>query len=133
MSNPGLYKGFVKFGTLAHKVLLQTRDAGSISYQAIVDDIGVSPNAAGMVLTRLRRNGFLFCIGRTPPQYGKRVEWVYGLTRGRRPLELAEVAAETSTQRSRRLRQRKRMAVASVFDWRGPIQPRLPQVDSARK
>lgn len=125
MSNPGLGKGFVKFGTLAHRVLMLAHDSGTVQYSDIVEELGVSPNATGMVLTRLHRNRFLHAVGRTPTVDGKRTERVYAIEpKRRRPANLASLEPESSAQRTKRMRQRKRTAVASVFEWRGPYRPR---------
>lgn len=64
MSRPGLASGFVVFGTTAHKILLLLHEHGRLMHSDFVEeDIGTAANI-GMALTKLRRYGFIYPVGK---------------------------------------------------------------------
>jgi hypothetical protein len=112
----GLESGFLKFGTLAHTLLLHTRDHGPMTHAEFVEDFpGVE--AVRAVLTRLKQNGFLFRVDHRSSFPGRRGGSVMGLEPPTKPVKM-----KSARVRQKEYKQRMRARVPSVFEFRGSIQ-----------
>jgi hypothetical protein len=113
----GLPQGFVRFGTLAHRILLHIHHygpAGHDDLQQDLQDIGISAN-----LGRLHKHGFLFKVGRTHVASGIRSGNVFGLTRAHHNMHKIKMAAPG--ERQARYRAAQKLKVPSVFEFRGSV------------
>ena len=122
--NAGLAQGFVRFGTLAHYILLLAHEEKYVSnmsirhrltYQTISPDKSAAAVAAN--LQRLVKYKFLYEVGRDRV-YGRRSFKLFGLYHqlgnGFKPYHNVPPA-----ERQAAYRERKKTKVASVFQWRG--------------
>lgn len=114
----GLKDGFVRLGTLAHRILLYIHESGPALHAELVEvmpgEVGISGN-----LGRLVRHGFLYRAGRQSHKPGVRGGAVFSLHKQR---ALAPVnTSKASQERYRAAKKAERLRVASVFDWRGSI------------
>jgi hypothetical protein len=116
----GLPQGFVRFGTLAHRVLVAIHEYGPMTVTSLKIELpDVDIRALSTILGRLEVARFVFDIGRVG-QYesGERTQTKYDLQQNinRRPYKCV-----THAQRSARYREKNRRRVASVFDFRSTI------------
>ena len=113
----GVAEGFVRFGTLAHRILAYIHAVGPASHAEIVEEM---PEEVGVsaILGRLVRHGLLYRVGRQSHKPGIRSGYVFSLSRP----TAAELRPPT-TARTRNLSYKaaQRLKVASVFDFRGSI------------
>ena len=130
--NAGLAQGFVRFGTLAHFILLRAHEEKfvsnmSIRHRLMYDGQGFDKSGAAVAanLQRLVRYKFLFKVGRDRV-YGKRSFAVFALDyrSGNGAPRYENVPA---TQRTKDYRERKKHKVNSVFNWRGQHESELSQ------
>jgi hypothetical protein len=123
--NPGIGKGFVKFGTMAHRVLTLIHASGRATlpglHQDIVDLQGDDPSLyreVGTTLDRLHHYGLIHRVGRQRSAAGQ-LAYVYALEKGGRGADWEQ--ARSSSERCRRYREKARVRVSSVFEFRGQI------------
>lgn len=111
----GLKDGYVRLGTLAHRILVYVYETGPALHAELVEvmrgEVGLSGN-----LSRLVRHGFLHRAGRQRYRVGLRGGALYALDKPR-----VMVVDNTPTMSQARYRSGKRLKVASVFDFRGSI------------
>lgn len=113
----GLVDGFVRFGTLAHRILLYVHNIGPASHAELVEEM---PEEVGVSATlgKLTRHGFLYRSGRQCHKPGIRSGYVFSLKK-RAAVELR--TPTTARTRSLSYKAAQRLKVASVFDFRGSI------------
>lgn len=114
----GLKDGFVRLGTLAHRILLYIHESGPALHAELVEvmpgEVGISGN-----LGRLVRHGFLYRAGRQAFKPGVRGGALFSIEE---PHWRVRQAVENTPKMSQdRYRAAKKLRVASVFDWRGAI------------
>lgn len=125
--NAGLPQGFVRFGSVAHRVLVYIHESGHAMHAQIVQDLDLSADEVGMCLTRLRRLGFIHRIGRASSykHHVERTQLVYAIDSSHRAKEFENVKNKSTAERTRRYRERKAIRVPSIFDFRGKIRIKI--------
>mgnify|MGYP001034247610 CR=1 FL=1 len=120
MSNPGLPTGFVRFGTLAHKILLVAHRDGETSWVRLLQEFPDKSEALSTNLRRLEEHGFLHLTGRVR-EGDHRLFYVYQIERpiGKRSKVWDDPLSDT--ERKRRYKLRRRRVPTSVFEFRGKI------------
>ena len=114
-NNPGIPQGFIKFGSIAHWILLAVHRIGeAMTLSEVASELpGVCPRAICQTLTRLTKYGFIHRLGKRRTE-SCHPEYVYSLKEGKfRPWE-----RDTDYERAKKYRARKARAalrVASVF------------------
>ena len=112
----GLKDGFIRFGTLAHRILRYIHDTGPAQHAELVEvmegERGLSAN-----LGRLVTHGFLYRTGRQSYKPGTRSGCVFSLEAPRAALQ----PANTHVENQARYRAALKLKVPSVFDFRGRI------------
>lgn len=112
----GLENGFLRFGTLAHRILVYIHEYGPACHADLSEELadeGVSVN-----LGRLCRHGFLFRAGRTRKP-GERSSHLYSLSKTPAQGSLRRIS--TRAEIDARCRAKRKLRVSSVFDFRGRI------------
>lgn len=116
--NPGLGMGFVRFGTLAHHILVLIHEEGPQTNASISAQYGEAQAVAANI-QRLLANGFLFVVGKDRPAVG-RSHRVYGLTKPES--QRGFLRRMTGAERSAKYRKRKPLRETnSIFNFRGSI------------
>ena len=122
--NVGLAQGFLRFGTVYHRILMLFQEHDEVKFSLAVEMLEDTPNSVGMALTRLAALGFIFPQRTDPPTRtkGGKPEQVFGLV----PVEkVKKYRNKSQRQRQRDYRARKSAQeigrVPSVFDL-GSIQ-----------
>jgi hypothetical protein len=123
--NAGIAQGFVRFGTLAHRILVIAYEQRWTSNRAVHDELksqGIvfdhSNAAIAANLARLRDHGFLYIVGRDRGPTGRSFA-LYAITP--RTGNQIYVKPMTPAERTRKYRARKAVRVPSVFNFRGKI------------
>lgn len=119
--------GFIRFGTLAHRILLAMRDYGPQCNRTLAMRFGYelkdAHQAIGANLCRLARNKFIFNVGNYRSfKTRSSVMFHYDPT-----MRVATLPRKTPQERTRDYRARKKIAT-SVFDFRGSIELNVPEV-----
>lgn len=121
----GLAQGFVRFGSMAHHVLLKMHELGDMRYTDLVTEMPDEvPRAIGTAIDRLRKHKFIHRKDlATKYVTGEKTQWLYSLGPKtnkdgykHRPATNAEKAARYRANQAA-LRRR----VPSVFEFRGEI------------
>lgn len=125
MTCPGLPSKFLRFGTLAHKILLICWRDGVVSQISLQEErwpgLDNYPQAISANLKRLVDAGFLFRCGRVRDG-GRRLHWLFQIDDpGPEALKLC-YSPMSVKERTRLYRQRKAVRVPSVFHFRGKIE-----------
>ena len=114
----GLKDGFIRFGTLAHQILLYVHQSGPTLHadfvEAMPGEVSLSAN-----LGRLVKHGFLYRAGRQAYRSGVRSGYLFALKKPH-----SRVSADPpTTPRSRQHRYRtgRALKVPSVFEFRGSM------------
>lgn len=119
--NPGLGKGFVKFGSCAHAILLKFHELGDMDQLMLAEELPqFSFDHIGMTIFRLRDNGFIARQDRASKyQTGhSRTMWKYGL--GPRPKRY-DTLPVSDVEKCARSRAAAKLRTPSVFEFRGQI------------
>lgn len=118
--NPGIAQGFVRFGSVACRVLRHLHEFGPCTAGELKRSATRSETVQlSATLLRLQAHGFVFAVGRHRPS-GSRSFVLYDLKRPKYP-ELTRTPPLTQTERTRAYRERRALKVASVFNFRGKI------------
>ncbi len=113
----GLKDGFIRLGTVAHRILLYVHEAGPSLHAELVEALGERGVSAN--LGRLVRHGFLYRAGRQSYKPGVRGGALFSLQKLR---AVAQVnTAQASQARYRAAKKQEALRVASVFEWRGAM------------
>lgn len=113
----GLRDGFVRFGSVAHAILLYVHEAGP-SQLAELDDALPHELGLSVITHRLVKHGFLHRAGRQAYRPRIRSGHLYALDP---PLGRIRTTRETTSQAQKRQRVDRRLRVPSVFEFRGNI------------
>lgn len=121
--NAGIAQGFIRFGTLAHQILILMHETGHQSNSSLTDtligDLADPPQAIAVNLQRLLRHGFIFVVGKDRPPVG-RSHRIYGLTP---QVNILRVRKMTPQERTAKYRARRALQqTTSVFTFRGSVQ-----------
>ena len=112
----GLPQGYVRFGSIAHRILVALHELGDMGQTDLNEEIDESPGAIGMQLTNLRRHGFIFIVRKASRcGTGQVTQAIYSL---QRPEQVPCYRKATGAERQTRYRKAKKMQVASVFELR---------------
>lgn len=116
----GLGKGFITFGTLNHKILQTALASKTVSQSSLQEDLesdSVTSAHIAVALRRLTQHGFLYQVGRdrkpgcrSHALFALEDRWAYFVRH-----------KSTSAEKSRRYREKKKVKVPSVFEFRGEI------------
>lgn len=123
--NPGLVQGFVRFGTLAHKVLVLMLEAGTLRHTEICNEFEVTPAHVAATLQRLSKYGFIFAVDRASQlETGTRTETIYALQpehKKKRRWRPATPRERTANYRANKKAKQiaKSLKVPSIFHYRG--------------
>lgn len=112
----GLKEGFLRFGTLAHRILVYIHEHGPACHADLCEELGDTGVATNLV--RLCRHGFLFRAGRTRKP-GERSKHLYSLSKSAPPGSLRRIS--TRAEIDARCRAKRKLRVTSVFDFRGRV------------
>lgn len=119
--NPGLPQGFVRFGTVPHRILVFALEFGRITHTMVEQELGIERREIGINIHRLRKFGFLVRIGRVDGyKTGCRTQGVHVLW-GPDIKPLKSFRNKTAAERTRKMRAKKAVKVPSVFQFRGVI------------
>ena len=125
--NAGLAQGFVRFGTLAHHILLLAHEEKIVSNMLIriylrdrTIEADKSPAAIAANLKRLVDHKFLYEVGRDRVP-GRRSFKLFALDY-RAKNGAHKYQMRTPAQRQADYRARQRVKVPSVFNWRGSLE-----------
>ena len=134
MNPGGLHKGFLRFGTAAHRVLVALHESGeeTLCTRDLRRETGLSEGALSMALIALKKSpwGFLFSAGKTRiEEFGAQPK-VMQLWSLRPPAEPAKYKRLSTKERTKRYRSNKKMRVSDVFHFRSRI--RLDQTCAQR-
>lgn len=116
--NPGLAQGFVRFGTVAHRILLAMHEHGDMRHSELVEELDVPTGNVGMNLTRLARYRFIWPAGKVSKYEtgAAKTEMLFSLVHRRCIDQKYEPASGPEKQKYYRDARRKR--VASVWEFR---------------
>ena len=118
---PGVRSGFIRFGTVPHWILRALDDCGPLSIDGLSRELpGVKRRVIHTQLPRLWEAGFIHRVGKLTTRelgQGGKEQWVYALE----PVEKMRIKRLSEAEQMRLWRQRRQVAVASVFDFRGRI------------
>ena len=115
--NIGLPSGFVQFDTLACDILRYMSIAEYVSQRELQENVSEHAQHISVTLIRLQKYGFIHKVGKDRVR-GERSYAVFSLD----PYSKAPyVKTMSGMVRSRIYRAKKRMKVASVFDFRGEV------------
>jgi len=116
--NPGLPQGFVKFGTLAHRVLKLIHELGNLRHMDIADELPeFEEGHIAAVLQRLRAGKYIFKQDRALKyNTGERTQWIYGLQPSKSDHHYTRIStpAERTARYREKLRARKTSSIFSV-------------------
>lgn len=116
--NPGIAQGFIRLGSLAHRILTHMHKHGPVVAGDLRrTDAHIEAVQVSATLTRLRRHGFIHVAGRHR-RPGYRAQRVFSLDAD----DQFSSPVVDGNERSRQYRARKKVKVSSVFDFRGQIQ-----------
>lgn len=118
--NPGLKMGFVKFGTVAHRILVTIHEFGPQSNADLVEHLEVCAPAIASNIQRLRENKYIFRVDRRR-EYLRRSYSVFGLTPVPRQSIDYRCKRLTGNERSAAYRARKKKVVTSIFNYAGAL------------
>lgn len=128
--NPGLAQGFLRFGSVHHQILVFIHEVGRSTPIAIQEGLNLDRHSVGMSLTRLVRYGFLFRVDKAAQVItGEKTASVYDLKSSDQKIRYRPL---TNSERSKRVRERKKIKVSSIFTYRGSIPIAQPE-SMARK
>jgi hypothetical protein len=117
--NPGLAQGFVKFNSVGYRVLKYLHEHGPSLAADIRRDASHSETSQiSATIVRLRRNGFIHIVGRDRKP-GKRSHPLFAIEPVRS--KYLYVPIMTPAEKQKGYRERRKIKVASVFDYRGNI------------
>lgn len=115
----GLPQGFVRFGEMAHKILVAIHTLGPMRLRDLHEEFGNDRKAIGMMLFRLEKHGFIFPQEVIPQAVsGDKTQRVFGL---QPPKYRKKYKPVSGKERQQRCRDRRKMRAASVFDFRGQM------------
>lgn len=124
--NVGIASGFIRFGSLAHRILVIVHEHKRTSHRQIYTELkdqdsrlAHSKTAVNTNIGRLRDNGFLYVVGSSRGRMGRSFA-LYAITRRHKGSQ-DYVKPMTATERTRKYRARKAVKVPSVFAFRGQI------------
>lgn len=118
--NPGLGQGFVRFGTVAHDILLYLHEHGPARYTDLFEELGHSRGVSAN-LRRLRKFGFIYKYDVSPlKETGERTQAVWSLSMppGYRVRRMRDYKPLTPAERTKRYRERKKKRVSSIWEFR---------------
>lgn len=116
--NPGVKQGFVRFNSVAYHILKQLHENGPMTGGELARAAAHSEQVQiSATIIRLRKARMVFIVGRHRPS-GKRSHPVYGLERVN---NLFGPSILTPAEKERLRRQRQKIKVPSVFQFRGQI------------
>ena len=119
--NPGLAQGFVKFDSVGCRVLKHLHEHGCCLAADIKRDTSRSEAVQiSATLIRLVRYGFIKVVGRDRKP-GQRSHKLYAIDLPTRPNGRLWVPSMTPAEKQKGYRERKKLKVVSVFDWRGQV------------
>ena len=119
--NAGLPQGFVRFGTVAHTILVHIHEQGVSSHINILDQCDVDSCEIGMNLTRLRCHGFIESVGRIDGYEHKcRTQQAYMIV-GSGECPFKKFKNKTAVERTQKYRRSLKLRVNTVFDFRGTL------------
>ena len=119
--NPGIPQKFVEFGTVYHLILKALHEHGPMGGGELTELLEITRNSVGMALFRLKCHGFVFVVDkRSELDTDQRTHEVFSLKRPK--TKFVPPPISTPTQRQAKYRAKKRLKVASVFQFRGEIQ-----------
>jgi DNA-binding HxlR family transcriptional regulator len=116
--NPGLPQGFVRFGSIAHRILIALHELGDMRHRDLVDEMpDLSVSCIGMSLHRLMQAGLIHRVGVAAAyDTGEKTGSIYSL---RPPTRHIRRHRATAAERTARYRAAQRLRQAtSVFAWR---------------
>jgi hypothetical protein len=120
--NVGLPQGFVKFGSVGHKILVFIFEHADARQVDLVEENIASEASIGVALTRLRRSGMVICLGRASAyDTGDRTQAVYALPGTPRRPRLESTQNAPNKARTKKYRENRRKRVSSIFQFRGEI------------
>lgn len=123
--NPGLKQGFVKFGTIAHRILvaLHRRGKASIFTWFVLEMPDLDDKAIAMTLTYLGRYGYIFNTGKVnghdSPTGVAQTRWALREVTRPRYRRISQAKRQAKCRNAKREAQAAR--VPSVFQFRGEI------------
>ena len=104
--NFGLPNGFVRFGTVAHLILVYLHEYGDAGSSALAEDLDLNRAETSANLGRLAKYEFIFPVGRSQSEEGVRSYTVFSLYQ--RKLTRSALKRKTGAERSRTYRARLR-------------------------
>lgn len=114
----GLPQGYVRFGSLAHQVLLALAEHGDLRLVDLVELLEADPRYVGTALSRLSKFGFIYARRKARGRHqGERTQRQWTLE----PVEMASWRPRSVLERSRSKRARQALRAPSVFAFRGQI------------
>ncbi|WP_349745358.1 hypothetical protein [Roseateles cavernae] len=117
--NPGLSQGFVRFGTLAHRLLLALHTLGDLRSCDLVDELDADLRCVATNLIRLRDAKFIYARGKVcgvPNNERTQMRWTL------KPTETTRYRRLSANQRRQRYQARLKLRAPSVFAFRGRIE-----------
>lgn len=116
--NPGIAQQFVRFNSLAHHILKRLHDEGPATGAELARKrTHAEAVQVSSTLIRLRRADMVFIVGRHRPT-GKRSHPLYGL---QPVIRQTGPRVMTRAEKQAGYRERLKVRVPSVFEWRGSI------------
>jgi hypothetical protein len=117
--NPGLRQGFVKFDTLACKILKHMYVIGDTCCVALQEDLQEPLDHVSVAVCRLVRNGFIYDLGkRGRYEVGGWTRKFYSL---KKPEKVREYKALPRRKITAAYAARRKVKVPDVFNFRGKI------------
>lgn len=114
---PGLPQGYVRFGSMAERVLKYLYEIGDARHRDLVEDLDAEPREISVTLARLAKFKFIFPVGKVSTyETGDKTQMLWTLKPRKRPKPFKRA---TTSERTAVYRERKRRRANSVFNWRG--------------
>ena len=109
---------YIRFGSLAHRILLVAKDNKYIHQSMLEEELEVGTAWISKMLQSLTKRGFLYKAGKEKHPNGPHYH-LWSLA----PIRTAvRVKPLTNAEKCRYWRERKKMKVATVFNFRGRIE-----------
>lgn len=114
---PGMRQGYLRFDTLAHKILLHVYEHGPSTNCELQEALEKSSNEISAQLCVMRRYGFIYLNSPKARRSDGRLCYRFGLFENKH----RKIPVLTPAERSRRYKERQKIKVPSVFQFRGSI------------
>lgn len=116
----GIPSGYIRFGTLAHKILLFIHENGRSTQSMLVEELGKENTShISLALKKMADYGFVYRWGKWRARPGDNRMQSWNICPPQ--MEIRDTPKLTSKERGARYHKKRKMKVASVFNFRGKV------------